>query len=242
MKKNKPKIILIIFSILLGIFISTQVKSKVDLYLPVTLQSLKDTKLQINRLNDEIDELNRISKEKEEELEMLDKISKGDDNIMDILALDLMDNRSKSGRSKLTGPGITIKMYDNQDSEIIGFDVNDDVIHDVDILNILNDLKIAGAEAISINDQRIVSTTAVKCLGPVVKINGRSVGNPFYIHAIGDPKVLMASVNAPGTYGDTLRSVYKIGFEPKIEDKVIIPSYSGRFAFKYAKPIGEGDK
>ncbi len=65
----------------------------------------------------------------------------------------------------MEGPGISIKMYDNPDSQIVGLDINDDVIHDVDILNILNDLKIAGAEAISINGERVVSNSEIKCGG-----------------------------------------------------------------------------
>jgi len=241
MKKNNPKIVLTLFSVIVGVLISTQMKMKVESIAPVTLQSIQATKNEINLLNNEILELDTLIQQKEEELEILENISKGDKNIVDILRMDLELNLVNSGRTSLEGPGIKITMYDNMDSEIVGFDINDDVIHDVDILNILNDLKIAGAEAISINDQRVVSTTEIKCGGPIIRINGRSIGTPFVIKAIGDPKLLMASVNAPGTYGDTLKSVYLIGFEPEIQDKVTIPAYAKNFNFSYAKPVGEGE-
>jgi uncharacterized protein YlxW (UPF0749 family) len=51
----------------------------------------------------------------------------------------------------------------------------------------------------------------------------------------------MASVNAPGTYGDALKNVYFIGFEPRIEDKIVIPAYIGDSGFDFAKPVGEED-
>lgn len=241
MKKNNPKVVLTFFSIIIGIIIATQMKMKVESYAPVTLKSIQTTKNEINLINNEIAELNKIIKQKEEELEILEDIAKGDQNIIDVLSADLYKNKLASGFTELEGPGIAIKMYDNPDSYMVGFDINDDIIHDIDILSILNDLKVAGAEAISINNQRVVSTSEIKCRGPVLMINGKSVGTPFIIKAIGDPKLLMASVSAPGTYGDILKNVYFIGFEPQIEDKIKIPPYTGRFSFNYAKPLEEGD-
>lgn len=241
MKKNNPKIILTLFSVIVGILLSVQMKLKVESIAPVTVKSLQATKEEINTLNNEIYELDKLIQQKEQELETLENITMGDQNIEDILMADLNINKANSGRIALEGPGIKLTMYDNMSNEMVGFDINDDIIHEVDILNILNDLKIAGAEAISINDQRVVSTSEIKCGGPIIKINGRSIGTPFVIKAIGDPKLLMASVNAPGTYGDLLKSVYQIGFEPEIQDKVHIPAYTGYFNYTYATPVGEGE-
>lgn len=241
MKKNNPNIILTIFSVVIGILLSAQMKLKVESIAPVTIRSIQETKSEINFINNEIYELDKLIKQKEEELELLENIKQGDKNIVDILEEDINTNMMISGSTSMEGPGIKITMYDNMSSEVVSFDINDEVIHDVDILNILNDLKIAGAEAISINNQRVVSTSEIKCVGPVVRINGKSIGTPFVIKAIGDPKVLMASVNAPGTYGDTLKSVYLIGFEPEVQDKLIIPAFNGKFNYTYAKPVGEGE-
>lgn len=241
MKKYKTKIVLTIFSVILGIFLAVQMKANVASYAPVTIRSLENLSSEIATIKTEIEEFDRVIKEKEAEVMVLENVSQGDENIIDILSGDLKYNRSIAGHSKVEGPGISIKMYDNPENQIVGFDINDDVIHDVDILNILNDLKIAGAEAISINDQRVLSTSEIMCRGPVIRINGKSIATPFVIKAIGDPKLLMASVLAPGTYGDALKNVYYVGFEPKAEDKIIIPEYTGGFSFKYAKPKGEGD-
>lgn len=241
MKRNNPKIIITLFSIIIGIFIATQVKMGLEIYAPVTIKSLQITKSEIVAINNEISELNKIIKAKEEELNLLGNIAKGDDNIIDIFLQDIKLNSMLSGQTSLKGPGIIIKMYDNPEERMEGYDLNDDIIHDSDILTILNDLKIAGVEAISINDERVVATSELQCNGPTIRINGRRYATPFVIKAIGDPKLLYASVNAPGTNGDILKSVYQIGFETTIEDSISIPAFTKVFNYNYAKPIGKGD-
>lgn len=195
---------------------------------------------EINSLKNEIAELNNTLKVKQEQLAILENIAKGDDNIINVLLDDIKHNKILAGKTALEGPGIIIKMYDNPEERPFGYDLNEDVIHDVDILNIINDLRRAGAEAISVNNERVVATSEIKCGGPIIRINGRSSATPFIIKAIGDPKVLYAAVNAPGTYGDLLK-IYNIGFETTIEDSIYIPAYNGDFEFRYAKPVGEDD-
>lgn len=241
MKKNNPKLVLTLFSIMIGIFIATQMKLNVESYAPVTIKSIQNTKNEINIIKEELRELSKIEKEKIQEFEKMKNIAQGDEDIIDVLYQDLESNMAKAGYSDLEGPGIKITMYDNPSNHIVGFSVSDDIIHDVDILNILNDLRVAGAEAISINNERVISSSEIKCGGPIIKLNQKSLATPFEIKAIGDPKLLMAAVNAPGTYGDILKTVYKIGFEPETNDKILIPGYKGKFSFKFAIPKREGD-
>ncbi len=240
MNKINPKLLIVLGSIIIGLLTSAILNNNVSIYIPATRESMEQTKQEIKLLKDELKELEEVIAVKEEQLWQLKNADSSNEEVSDILLGDLKYRKMSSGYIEMEGPGITIKMYDNLSSDVIGSNVNDDVIHDVDILNILNDLKIAGAEAISINNERVLSISEIKCGGPIIRINGTSVGTPFVIKAIGDPQTLMASVNAPGTYGDTLKNIYFIGFEPKIEDEIIIPAYKGRFNFKYARPKGEG--
>lgn len=226
---------------IIGILIAIQMKIKVESYAPVTINALEMTKKEIININTEIIELNKIIESKEEELRILDSIAKGDENIIDLLTEDIKNNKMNLGQVSLEGPGIIISMYDNPEERPFDFDLNDDIIHDIDILNIINDLKVAGAEAISVNGQRVISTSEIKCAGPTIRINGRTSATPFIIKALGDPKSLVASVNAPGTNGDILKNVYNKGFDISVEDLVTIPGYKGVLNFKYAKPSGEGD-
>ena len=241
MKKNNPKFVIAFFSMILGIFIAIQMKIKVEVYAPVTINALEMTKNEIVNINTEITELNRIIESREEELQILDSIAQGDENIIDLFIEDIKQNKMNLGQISLQGPGISISMYDNPEERPFDFDLNDDIIHDIDILNIINDLKLAGAEAISINGERIISTSEIKCAGPTIRINDRTSATPFVIKAIGDPKQLTASIDAPGTNGYILKNVLNKGFDTTIEDLIIIPGYRGTLNFRYAKPSGEGD-
>ena len=72
------------------------------------------------------------------------------------------------------------------------------IVHDTDILEIVNVLRNAGAEAISINDQRIIATTPISCIGTVIKINDEKIGGPYVIRAIGNSDYLKTALDIPG--------------------------------------------
>ena len=108
-----------------------------------------------------------------------------------------------------------------------------EVIKANNLLSIVNDLKYAGAEAISINDQRLVSTTAIVCDGNVIQINGQKVGAPFEIKAIGLSEQL-AALSRPGGYLSILQD-YGIGTEVVKSKNITIPKYAGSINYKYLK-------
>lgn len=240
MKLTTPRLMIIIGSILIGIMISNQMKLNLETITPVTIKSIIDSKNELDSIKREIINLEKTIEAKYKELELLESTQTGEASIVDILKQDVRNNKIQAGYSALKGPGIEIVMFDNIDLEELSFNFSNDIIHDVDILNIINDLRIAGAEAISINDQRVMSSSEIKCGGPIIRINGVSIGTPFIIKAIGDPQMLMASINAPGTYGHTLRTVYGIGINPYSSDNIVILGYQGIIQFDYAKPVGEG--
>ncbi len=244
--KREPKFIILMFSIILGVTISFQLKNKLDVYAPATLVSMQETKAEIEVINSEIEELKKVEKDYEQKLEKLEILSKKNNNageVIQSMKKDIEKHKILSGNLTLEGPGIIISLYDNMEdrSEDLGYDINNDVIHDVDILNIINDLRVAGAEAVSINNQRVLSESEVFCNGPSISINKRRTGTPFIIKAIGDPKLLSAAVNAPGTYGDGLKNGLGKGLDTTVEDNLIIESYNKTLSYRYAKPRGEGD-
>lgn len=242
MKKwNNANLIIFTFSILLGIIIAIQFKQNISYIAPVTLSSIQATRNEINALNKEIEELNAMLKDRQAKIEMLESIASGDENIIDILQSELERNKLIAGFKKVEGPGIVIKMEDNLSEDAFGQEYDLDIIHDADVLRIINDLRAAGAEAISINEQRVLSISEIKCGGPIIRINGRSIATPFYIKAIGDPKLLSAAVNAPNTYGYALKYIDQLNIETSIEESITIPGYMGSASFRYAKPIKEGD-
>ena len=98
---------------------------------------------------------------------------------------------------------------------------------------LVNDLCIAGAEAISINGERIVSTSAITCIGNVIKINDEKVGTPFEIQAIGSQERLYGALTMNGRYLEQLKAR---GLNVKVirSDSVEVDKYNGIFKFDYA--------
>lgn len=138
------------------------------------------------------------------------------------------------GNTDVTGTGITVTLNDGKiDNALI--DPENLIVHAENVLAIVNELRNAGAEAISINGQRIVNTTAIPCDGNVVVINGTKVSTPIEISAIGLTEMLSTLNRAGGTleYFEALgKSV-----ELKKHSNVNIPKYSGVISFKYAKTV-----
>ena len=137
------------------------------------------------------------------------------------------------GLTDVTGEGIVLTVTDSvQSSNAI--DMNNLIIHDSDLRSLVNELSNAGAEAISINDERIVSTTAITCAGNVILINGNKVGSPFTIKAIGNQESLYGAITRAGgyTYGLKARSIQ---VETKKVNNIQISRYTGALTQKYAK-------
>jgi uncharacterized protein YlxW (UPF0749 family) len=108
----------------------------------------------------------------------------------------------------IEGPGIEITIDDTQsgiklpgDSEASASAV---ITHDFDLYMLVNELHASGAEAISINDERIGPNTAVRCVGPVVHVNHRPVAAPFSVKAVGHPDTLYGAVKLPNGAVDQL--------------------------------------
>ncbi len=137
------------------------------------------------------------------------------------------------GLSEVTGPGVTVTLSDSKKDISSALDPSSLVVHDLDVLSVINELQNAGAEAISINDQRIVPTTGIICGGNIIDINKEKVGAPFVIKAIGLPEQL-AALSRPGGYLETLKG-YSIGVELKKSNNITIPKYSGTLTYNYAK-------
>ena len=139
------------------------------------------------------------------------------------------------GLTEVTGPGVTITLNDSQNLNNV-LNIMDAVVHDVDVLAVINELKNAGAEAISINDQRLVPTTGITCGGNIIDINGEKVGAPFTIKAIGLPEQL-AALERPGGYLNLLKEKYSIVAELKREKSITIPKYNGVINFKFVQNV-----
>jgi uncharacterized protein YlxW (UPF0749 family) len=108
-----------------------------------------------------------------------------------------------AGLTPVEGPGITVTLRDS--TKETGLTDNDRIIHDADVLRVVNELWAAGAEAIEVNGDRMAIGSSVRCVGPVIHIDGRPIASPVMIRAIGDVSTLMGGMELPGGALDEIR-------------------------------------
>lgn len=154
------------------------------------------------------------------------------DTLISSMKQRLEDLNLLAGTTDLVGEGIIITLSDGLKSSVIEGNL-DTLVHDSDVLTVVNELKAAGAEAISVNGQRIISTSAIRCVGPVIQVNYQKVAAPFEIKAIGDAQYLESAMNIKNGIADTLKEL-GIGVTVSRESKVEIPKYEGVLTFEHA--------
>lgn len=233
MKNNKIAVLLgaMCFLLTIGIFIQVKTVSQSGTQAARTI-SEKELRDSVLEMKEKYEKQSKILEGKEKELDnLIDSVSVNDSASSE-LSEKLDEVNEQIGLTALQGEGIIIKLEDGEDSNSITTAAS--VVHDSDLKAIVNDLCIAGAEAISINNQRIVSTTAITCIGNVIKINDEKIGNPFEIRAIGAKAFLDGAVSMNGR---TLSQMKKAGVKVEVKrlDSVVIPRFEGIFSRDYIK-------
>ncbi|MBR5479031.1 MAG: DUF881 domain-containing protein [Clostridia bacterium] len=142
-----------------------------------------------------------------------------------------------SGHRAVQGRGITVTLSDST-AKNNAIDENAFVVHDTDLLRVINELRAAGAEAISLNGERILATSEIRCAGPVVSINNRRYNIPFVIAAIGDPDVMETALKMRGGIIDELNT-FEIYTEIVKHENIVIDALRHDVIFSYAKPVEE---
>lgn len=141
--------------------------------------------------------------------------------------------RLLAGYVALEGEGVVILMSDSQRVRGEFQSINELIIHDEDVYQIIWELRNAGAEAISINDERFLfHYSKVTCNGPTIRVNNRLYSQPFIIKAIGPRKALQAAVNVYGSYADSLRQK-GVFIEANTSVIVEIPAYKEELSLLY---------
>lgn len=147
--------------------------------------------------------------------------------------IEIKNNQILLGLTEVSGQGFIIQLDENREinSEEV-LNISDYLVHEEDLLYIINELFNSGADAISINDQRIVSTTSVLCDGNIIRINGKMVGVPITIKAIGFSKRMEFALTRPGGY---LQMMADDGVKVTVQtsDEVTIPKYEGIYNYEY---------
>lgn len=103
----------------------------------------------------------------------------------------LRELREIAGYSELSGPGIVVKVYDSANGV-----TSEQIVHDSDIRDLVNELFSAGATGIEVGNQRLIATSSIRCAGPTILVNQQPISvNPIVIKAVGSPRILASSLD-----------------------------------------------
>lgn len=205
----------------------------------VSAKSLADNEISMAGERQEILRLRDLIGEREKELSAYQSGQGASGGILTSVEEGKETWEQAAGCTRVAGPGISILLDDGARNLQAGESANDIIVHDLDLLLLLEELKAAGAEALSINGERYVSSTEISCGGHTVKINGKTFARPFQIRAIGDPKSLYGAVTIPGSYGSLLSECGLI-FTPKREEEITIEAYTGDVDFVWGDALKGG--
>ena len=145
--------------------------------------------------------------------------------------------RVAAGLTAVRGPGVVVTLDDSNVHNILASsDSNDYLVHDFDVRDVINVLWLAGAEAIAVNDERIVGNTSVYCVGSTVMVNTTRLSPPYLIRAIGEPGVLADTLRNPSYFTSLRQKVERVGVKFQVAQvaKMTLPDYLGGFSVKHS--------
>lgn len=149
----------------------------------------------------------------------------------------LQEAKLFAGLTEVEGPGIEVTLRDDPKAADTGIGGND-IIHDTDVLRVVNELWASGAEAIAVNKHRIVATSSFRCVGPVIHVDHVPISSPVRIQAIGDPETLEGALMLPlGVIQEIRQSGQPSMAVIERFQKQRLPAFTGSTAGKLAVPV-----
>ncbi|MFF4030734.1 DUF881 domain-containing protein [Streptomyces sviceus] len=220
-------------------FTSFQTAKGTDIRTDASMLKLSDLIQERSRNNGVLDESNgSLRRDVESLAERDDGSTKAEDDKLAAL-------EDRAGTQKLKGKAVTVTLDDappNATAKLPGYpEPQPDylVIHQQDLQAVVNALWKGGAKGIKVMDQRLISTSAVRCVGNTLILQGRVYSPPYKIQAVGDPgklKQALADSKAIQNYMVYV-NVYGLGWNVADDGTVTLPGYSGTVDLQYAKPV-----
>lgn len=233
-------VLMFVFALLIGLSIVVLAEMSNGQLLYVSPKVLDDYRVTIEGEKIDMDNLERLATDTKTKLTEYEAMRLANQDLSKQLEKQIMSDLSlyelASGAVAAEGPGIEVLIDDGTRDLEAWENPNDILVHDSDLLLIINELKASGAEMISVNGQRIIDETSIACSGYTVRINGQFHARPFVIRAIGDGSRMSATLIGPGGYGTLLRD-WGLVFKVSLKDKITIPAYTENRTYQYMNPV-----
>lgn len=219
------KIMVMIVAAILGFMLATQIKT-----------TERQKTINVQRAEELTERLRIVEQQRDDLAKEIERLQANSSD--DALETEVERLKEFAGEVPLEGKGIQLILDDSKVTAQVGENPNLYIIHDDDLLRVINELRAAGAEAISINGERLVSTSEIRCAGPTLSVNNNRSAPPYVILAIGNPSNLASALKLRGGVLDTFK-FWGIQAELTMPDVVKIPAFKGRRTFEYAQAAEE---
>lgn len=236
MKSNKGFLFVFIATIILGALISMNFNFEgIQSYSQLNSTEYQNAVEERAALYKEIGNLREDNIEKKDKIRNYERSYTKNDKILDDMKAQINDYEMFIGLKKIEGSGIILKINDGTTNalEENTDEINSKLLHDNDMALVLNELRAAGAEAISVNNHRVVPWSGVICSWAFLEFdNGGMEYAPFNIYVIGDPEKLKAALLEDGSHVKQLM-FRKLYVDIQEKDKIIMPPTAASGSVKY---------
>lgn len=241
MKFNEANIFVFIAAVIIGVLISLNIHfGATNTRVVLNSKQYQDAYKNKNKLAIELSNLKEMYYKNTSKLNDYKYTSDETSTIVNNISQELEMNNALLGSSKVIGEGIKLKIMDssNQFSQTKENTTRSQILHNTDMIQVVNELRIAGAEAISINGERILTSSSVQCFWAFLSINDEKIPGPFYVRAIGNKEVLNKYVTSSNSY---IKTLINRGISVEIEEssKLEIDNYSKLIDMQKLKPYNQ---
>lgn len=233
-KKTYGQLSVALVCMILGMMLATQFKNVQKVGGSVSMQRTQELTGEVQKLKQENEKMENQLREYDQKIWEYENAAKADGSLSQAVYDELDRMRMLAGVVDLEGPGVVITV------DTLSLNSQGQFISNVnyeDLLKLVNELNAAGAEAMAINNERVISTTEIRNAGDYIVINTNRHSVPFEIKAIGNPETLEAALKLLGGVADELSQVLDIKI--RRENKIRIPKYERPLEFRYAEPVQE---
>ena len=240
MKKFSGIVVIGLLAMFIGLVISIQITttqgSDVGGLVPLAkaqgyLEELKQVRVEKDAA---LEELNKL----ETRLDKIEKEKSDEDFFLKGVVNDLEKYKMAAGVVDVKGPGVVVTVDDPLPTEQFSDEYSVIMLRSDLLLSLVNKMKDAGAEAISINGQRIIATTEISLAGDNVNINTVPTAPPYVIKAIGNPDTIDSTLTIRFGIVEQMKN-FGLRIDIKKKDEIEIPRYSGIIKYRYAEPVVE---
>ncbi len=235
-KAGNINLVIIGASILLGVMLSAQFRST-DASLPEREQSRRATADTVRRLEAEQKDLKERIASLRVEIAALQRASEAAVSNVN-LAADLEQQRMLTGLAAMHGPGVVVTLDDSTRTIGVADDANNYIIHDYELRDVVSLLWLSGAEAISINGERLVNISSLYCVGSTILVNNTRLSPPYEVRAIGDSALFDQALQNQKNLAKLRARVkaYGIQFKVALQKDIVVPAFGGDLRIRYARP------